>query len=283
MFARADQLRIADIEKDFPYHALHFGWEDYAPRLLLFDRNDESLRMMNFHETLSISIGKRRVCTGLFRGEDYLPCPNTRRVGRFAQCADCGEELIPIQECLFEPRCDGGLCDSPICKRDHAIYIAFFGAKKKVGMTLRSRVRSRLIEQGADAYFVVGTSGTRKGARDIEKMISKRMRITERPSSTTVIGSMRIRRKKGYIEEQWAGISKTLEDKLSLNPGELHFLEDYPIEEPLKAEPKIIEPWGAHSGRIVGVKGKFLIYEAERLSALNLAYLPARYILAEMQ
>lgn len=277
MFSRADQLRVAEIEKDFRLHALSYHWDNFVPSLLIYNTEDGQLSNLNFEDCLGLSVSKRRLCIGSFVDDQYIPCPEKMRVKRFAQCKDCSEELISIQECLFEPKCDGDLCDSPICRREHAIYIAFFGTTPKVGMTLKKRVGRRLVEQGADAYFIIGTQESRKRARDMEKMIAHKLRITERPTSSNVLRSLNIAKKRGHIEELYHGLSKSLTD-LDFDPGELQFLEEYPLPEPLDQVPKLTESWGMHSGGLLGIKGKYLIYSSNRLMAIDLSDLPSRFL-----
>jgi len=279
MFARADQLRIDEVEDSFRLHTIEYYWEDFEPKLLLFDVEDGQLKYLDLDQ-LSISISKKRSCVGSFLDNEYVPCPNNAQVDRFSQCPECGESMIPIQECIFEPQCDGDECDSPLCKKEHAVYIAFFGNRPKVGMTVKSRLRSRLIEQGADAYFVAETQPTRKSARERERMIGEKFGITERPSSKSVLESLRMPRKRMQLEGGYKWISGELKSRLGISPGPLEFLEDYPLEEPLPDVPRCVESYGVHTGEPVGVKGKYLIYKGSnnRLSALRLSDLPSRFI-----
>ena len=278
MFARADQLRIDQVEDSFRFHAIGYFWEDFDPKLLLYDLEDGQIKPLDLNQ-LSISVSRKKSCVGLFLENDYVPCPKNAQVERFSQCPECGESMIPIQECIFEPKCEGDKCDSPMCKKDHAVYIAFFGNKPKVGMTVKSRVRSRLIEQGADAYFVADTQPTRKSARDKEKLIGEKFGITERPSSKTVLESLAMPRKRMQVEGGYKWISEEFENRLGIRPGPLEFLDSYPLEEPLQEVPKYVESHGVHTGDPVGVKGKYLIYKGGgRLSALRLSDLPSRFI-----
>lgn len=278
MFIRGDQLRISDMEDKFRLHAIEFGWEEFDPELYIFNLDENHLLPFHFDNRLELSVSKRRVCVGSFVNGEYVPCLRSEPVKRFSQCPECGEELIPIQSCLFEPQCEGELCDSPICRREHAIYISFFGTKPKVGMTLKSRVKRRLIEQGADAYFLVDTSENRKKAREKEKRISQKLKITERPATSAILSSLQLPKKRQQIESLWRALSEQLEQAMSMRPGNLNFLEDYPLEEPLKRVPKLADSWGMHSGKIVGIKGKFLLYDSDSLNALNLADLPSRFL-----
>lgn len=279
MFARADQLRIDEVEDSFKLHTIDFYWEDFEPKLLLFDIEDGQLKNLELDD-LNISVSRKRNCVGSFLEDGgYVRCPRNAPVDRFSQCPECGESLIPVQECIFEPQCDGDKCDSPLCKREHAVYIAFFGNKPKVGMTVKSRIRSRLIEQGADAYFIADTQPNRKSARDRERSIGASFGITERPSSKSVLESLKLPRKRMQVEEGYNWLSKEFEKRLGARTGPLEFLDSYPLEEPLGEVPKCVESHGVHVGEPVGVKGKYLIYrDCGRLSALKLSDLPSRYI-----
>ncbi|HDP96656.1 MAG TPA: DUF2797 domain-containing protein [Euryarchaeota archaeon] len=278
MFSRADQLRVMQLENDFRLHAISYGWDDFEPELLINDLDEGQLIPFIFERHFGFSISRKRRCIGSFIDGKYVPCRTGASVKRFSQCPECAEEFIAVQECLFEPKCDGTLCDSPICRKEHCVYIAFFGAKPKVGMTLKSRVRRRLIEQGADAYFVADVFPNRICARKAEQEISKRMRITERPSSITVLKSLQIPSKRRNIEEIWSGLSDSIEGRMGLKTDKLNFLDDYPLEEPLGSVPRLAESWGMHSGRLIGIKGKFLVYESDRIQALNLFDVPARFL-----
>jgi len=280
MFARADQLRIKDIQNNFRLHAIEYYWDDFEPKLIYFDLDDGQMKTLDIYN-IDFSVSKKKICIGSFVDDEYIPCPGNFPVSRFAQCAECGESLIPIQECLFEPKCEGDQCESPICKRDHAVYIAFFGDLPKVGMSMKSRVKNRLIEQGADAYFIAGYFPTRKSAREREKQIAEKLRITDRSKGKNVLESLRLLKKRSQIEDARAWISQSLRERFSMDPGELEFLDSYPLEEPLPEIPKLTESWGNHSGKFVGIKGKYLIYERERILALNLADLPSRFISRE--
>jgi len=277
MFARADQLRIQQIEDEFKLHAVDYSWEGFEPQLTVFNLGDGQLSSLDF-ENINFSVSKKRVCVGSWVDDDYYPCPSSVPVIRFAQCAECGAELFPVQECVFEPKCEGDQCDSPLCKREHSVYIAFFGNKPKVGMTLKSRIKRRVIEQGADAYCEVATCPTRKAARDKEKVIGQTLKITERPAVRTVLESLALPKKRNQIEDGWKCISDSLETGMEMAPGKLEFLDSYPLEEPLSEAPRYVESWGFHSGDFIGIKGKFLIFRKNHLSALKLSDLPSRFL-----
>lgn len=281
MFARADQLRIEQVEDNFKLHAVDYFWEGFEPHLTVFNTDDGQLSTLDL-EDINFSVSKKRMCVGSWVDDEYIPCPSNVAVSRFSQCSECGAELIPVQECIFEPKCEGDMCDSPMCRKDHSVYIAFFGNRPKVGMTLRSRIKKRLIEQGADAYCEVATLPTRKAARDKEKSISQTLKITERPAARTVLESLNMPKKKDLIADRWKRISDSLEPSMGLAPGNLEYLESYPLEEPLGEVPKLAESWGFHSGEFVGVKGKFLIFKNDRLSALKLSDLPSRFLSRDM-
>src|SRR4030067_83679 len=164
--------------EDFPIHALEFHWDEFDPHLLCFDSSAAQECEFDL-EDINFSVSQRKVCIGMWDDEGrYVPCAKQAPVSRFAQCQECSEEsFLPHQECVFEPRCDGELCDIEFCKREHMLYIAFYDTRMKIGMSSTRRIDKRLIEQGADAYSIIGKHPTRKRAREAEKKISERLRI----------------------------------------------------------------------------------------------------------
>lgn len=279
MFARADQLRIEQIEGSFKLHCIEYYWDGFEPKVLTYNTEDEQVEYLDL-DHLDLSVSTKKMCVGSFSDGGYIPCNTRAPVGKFTQCRDCGETIIKNQECIFEPECDGMKCDSPLCSEEHAVYIAFFGNKPKVGMTVKRRIPGRLIEQGADAYFIVNDSlKSRKSAREFEKDVGKKMGITERPSSKAVLESLKIPMKKMHIEEGYNWLSGEMRNRLGISVGQLQMLESYPLDEPLQEIPKLVESFGLHTGEPLGVKGKFMIYkQGNRLSALNLKDLPSRFI-----
>ena len=184
---------------------------------------------------------------------------------------------MPVPECLFEPRCDGEVCNFKFCGLEHSIYVAFHGNIAKVGMTVSERLRERLIEQGADAFMVAARLPGRKSARALESELAEKLSLRQR---VRIIESMAMLKEPvpyWEIENAYVDIVGKLE-MLGFRPGQLKFLEGYPLKQPLGEMPVEVKAQGLHEGKPVGVKGKLFIYENGGLKALCLQSLPGRHI-----
>ena len=279
MFTRADQLLIEIKEDKFPLHALEFHWDEFDPHLECYDISEKEVVEFDL-EDVRFAVGKRRTCIGYWDdGGRYNSCPKQTAVDRFGQCAECaGEFFIPHQECIFEPRCDGEICNLDFCRREHVLYVAFYDTRMKIGMSSSRRVDKRLIEQGADAYFIIGKFGTRRNARGWEKNISSRLGIPQSYRQETLLRNLARPVDERGIEGRYEALKITIGEAYQINPEPLKWLKGYPIDLPLKSAPKLLESWGSHKGELVGIKGKWLVFESEGLKALSLADMPARYL-----
>lgn len=281
MFTRADVLWLQEREKDFPLHALKYHWEGFEPGLTCFDTVSDEVVEFDL-EDVGFLVGRRRTCIGQFDGDRYIECPVDAEVAKFAQCARCsGESFIPVQECIFEPRCDGEICDHQFCRREHVLYLAFYNTNVKIGMSSSRRVERRLIEQGADAYAVIGSFGTRRKAREAEKDISSRLRIPQSFRQDVLLQNLARPLDVQGVEARHAGLRATLAEAYRHEVEELRWLEGYPLELPLRQVPRLQETRGRHKGSFLGIKGKWMVYESGDVRALNLSDLPARHIARE--
>jgi len=278
MFTRADQLLIETKEDKFPLHALEFHWDEFEPHLECYDVSEKETAEFDL-EDVRFSVSKKRTCIGHWDGDEYTPCQKQIAVDRFGQCAECaGVSFIPFQECIFEPKCDGEKCNLEFCRREHVLYVAFYDTRMKIGMSSSRRVDKRLIEQGADAYFIIGKFGTRKNARTKENEISARLGIPQSYRQETLLRNLERPVDEHGIEGRYEALKITIGEAYQLNPESLKWLKGYPIDLPLKGTPKLLESWGSHKGELVGIKGKWLVFESEGLKALSLADMPSRFL-----
>jgi len=279
MFARADQLLIEQLQDKFTLHAIDFHWEGFSPHLVCHDSAGSQVSEFDLKE-VRFSVSKKKTCVGMFDDDgEYVPCPKNSPVSRFSQCPICaGESWIPHQECIFEPKCDGELCDLEFCRREHVLYVAFYDTRMKIGMSSTRRIEQRLIEQGADAFSIIGKWGTRKKAREAEKEFSERLRIPQSHRQELLLKSLSRPVDARGIEERFEALKSTLRERYHLDPEELHWLDRYPVELPLRDSPRLVDLWGSHRGDFVGIKGRWLIFESDGLKALNLADVPARFL-----
>jgi len=279
MFVRADQLLIQNHEGDFPLHVLDFHWEDFEPHMICRDLRVEGISEFDLRD-VRFAVSRKKTCVGYFDDDGtYVKCPSQMPVSRFDQCPDCASEsFIPFQECIFEPMCDGERCDLEFCKREHVLYVAFYDTHMKIGMSSSRRVGKRLIEQGADAFSIVGSFSSRKKARDAEKSISSGLGIPQAHRQEQLLKSLAKETDIKGIESRHEELTKKLGKEYNLTPEPLHFLDQYPIELPLRQMPELQESWGMHKGQYLGVKGRWLIFDSHGLKALNLSDLPSRFV-----
>jgi len=279
MFQRADQILIENSEDKFPLHALDFSWHGFEPALTCFDSRDNEVSDFDLKD-LNFAVSKKRTCIGYFTDDGkYVVCPKNTPVERYAQCPECSAvSFLPYQECLFDPKCDGEMCDLEFCRREHVLYIAFYDTRMKIGMSSTRRVERRLIEQGADAFAIIGKLPTRRQAREAEKNISARLGIPQALRQDLLLRNFVRKVDQTGVQGRYEGLRLTLAGMYHLQPEPLHWITDYPIELPLATVPKLQESWGKHKGRFVGMKGKWAIYESDGLKALNVSSLPSRFL-----
>ncbi len=267
MFKSA-QTMLDEKEKLFTekeVHVVSFRWNDFTPKLEIYDGkkiSEVDLGKVDFN------VSQEKICVGNFEGE-YTPCPDQTNVNKFDQCQRCAPEDIPDLECIFEPgdcdSCEGGFCEKP-----HVVYLAFHRIHPKVGMTSKERLKERMIEQGADAYAVLATVDHRVKAREEEKKLSDKLNIPQKIGHKKKLKSLSKKVDKQIIRRKYKGIR----NRVAI--GELKFLNDYPITLPLRAKPRLRPVPGLHKGDMIGIKGKYLIYENSGLQALNLSDMPGR-------
>ena len=277
MFVRSDAL-LGKPSDTRSLHVLSFDWDRFEPRVTAWDAERSEVVEMDIWK-LNLCVTTARRCVGSFDDDDYFPCPTARRIsGPFAQCQSCAGPYIPIQQCTFEPRCDGTLCASKFCSREHAVYVAFHGALAKVGMCGKHRVEPRLIEQGADAYALVAVLPNRLEARRLESSISKELKVRQRVMSKEALANYVASPPWQVIEERWTDLAERICAKMGEPLDPLTRLDKYPLPQPLASSPRLRETIGPHEGQGVGVKGRYLVYENEGLNALDLSDLPARVV-----
>ncbi len=263
----------------FPLHALEYRWDEFEPHLECYDTSEGEECELDLEE-LGFRVSKGKTCVGYWDDDGrYVSCPKDAPVTKFSQCPDCSKEVfLPDQDCLFEPKCNGERCGLDFCSREHILYVAFYDTRMKIGMSSSRRVEKRLIEQGADAYSVIGKYKGRKTARDAEKELSRRLGIPQWYMQKDLLRNLSRPLDVEGIKGRLEGLRMTLGRSMNLTPGPLVLLRRYPIALPLPEVPKLQDSHGEHSGEYVGIKGKWLIYSDRGLKALNLSDLPGRFI-----
>ncbi len=278
MFVGADVLWLEMRQDSLPLHVLEFEWNGYRPSLVCLNRGDGRILELGVPR-LDMTVSRSKTCVGYFDGDKHIQCPDGSSVTKFPQCESCsGESFIPFQECVFEPRCEGEECDIEFCKREHVLYLAFYNTIPKIGMSSTRRVERRLIEQGADAFSIIGSYPNRKRARSAEKDMSSKLRISQGIRQRTVLQGFTNPVDHDAMDRVYRSISSSLKDCYSLSAGPLTLLEGYPISLPLRSSPELMETSGRHKGDPLGVKGKWQIYEDRGVRAMSLQDLVGRYL-----
>ncbi|MBC7108585.1 MAG: DUF2797 domain-containing protein [Methanomassiliicoccales archaeon] len=280
MFIRADKLLSRSYDSFHTHHVLSFYWDDFVPYLQLYDLGEKKVEEIELNE-LAFSSSYEKYCVGHFRGSEYVPCPTSARVTRFSQCSYCASSWIPHQECIFEPKCNGELCSCDFCSKHHVVYAAVIHDIIKIGMTGQSRLRTRGIEQGADAILQLIKCDGRLEARNFEKRIAKILHLPQLTGSEVNSKCFMRPPRRAEIEELLISIRDRLSKELQVIDSEILFLDRYPIEHYLDSPLEPIQPSGVHMGKVLGVKGRFLLYQDEitnQYRVLDLSDLPCRYI-----
>ncbi len=267
------------------YHVLSFHWEDFQPVLELHDFVSDVVERVVLKPGMDFSLqaGNKRFCVGRQEEGVYRPCPEKRQIEQFNQCQACASIFIPKLECIFEPQCDGSLCDANFCKKPHVVYLALFKDEAKVGLTSRDRVSQRLIEQGADAYSIIAETRNRLEARSLEKKIARSLRLPQVYYFSRFVGTITNGVTQNSMEEVYHHNRDRLKRTLDLDSGPLEFLKGYPMPETVNGKVYPQDYDRNCQGTILGIKGKGLVFRAQTFGALNLFKLPARIVKANFQ
>ncbi len=258
------------------FHVISFDWKGFEPHLYYYDSASEEMKEHDLSK-LDVNISHHANCVGNWYGREYQPCPHDNKVSQGNICQECASSFLPDLACTFEPRCDGEICANRFCQQEHVVYLAFHGEIAKVGMTTSRRINQRMIEQGCDAFSVLARIDGRASARKLEGSLSEklglRQRIRELESLFCMADAIPIEK----IEARYVEIASEVEN-IGLRPEPLKILDDYPMKTPLASMPKPTRIEGQHKGKVIGLKGKFLIYENGGVKAINLQRVPGRFI-----
>jgi len=263
------------------HHVISFYWDGFEPHLLSYNKGSLKVEEIPL-DRLSLAIGEEKDCVGRFDEDGYRPCPRNRPVNGFAACKECMAPWVPVQKCVFEPRCNGDLCDFPeFCGRKHYVYLASFGNMLKVGMTSANRLMERAIEQGADAVRPLFECRDRREARDLEKETSKRFKIPQEIRIRKIAQTWTSRPSKeamAHVHEHYLHRIARWREPMK---ADLIFLDGYPISALPRTAPEVTTTGGVHRGEVLGIKGRFMMFRPARrgeVRLLELSDLPARSV-----
>ncbi len=291
MFETADEILRRKGMMAYESQAISWDWRGFQPELVVYDIKSGELREAIGQfvpgERLDLTISEARRCVGSFPDGEYRPCMLRQIVsGKFDQCPQCASSWIPVQNCVFEPECDGvhrtnERCreqGGSICAREHHVYAAFYGDLIKVGMTLSSRLMERAVEQGADAVAKLGSYPNRLEARRAENMLSKALKATQWVRKNTFL-KLQARKVDGEAyREMLDRLLSPLEEKVE--PGPVEVLDRYPLVPPDLSRTEFAEVPGRHRGEVLGCKGKWLFYRLRDggVRMLDMSSVPSHFV-----
>lgn len=258
---------------------VHFGWEEYRPSLLGYDQHRDEVVPFSI-DRIDWDVTESKSCVGRFDDGAYHRCPDRMPVRKFDQCSRCASVWIKHQDCIFEPRCNGELCDSPICRRSHTVYVAFFGEGAKIGMTTSSRLLERGIEQGADAIAPLARLEGRKEGRRAENEIASMLRLTQLTPRKKAVKLLQFSSSKARLDELLRAYRETLAQRMTPLDEPLQHLDRYPLNDMKGRKAELVKTAGTHKGEVLGFKGKFLVYRTNKdeILALEASDLPGRVV-----
>lgn len=282
VFVRADTL-LDPNAIELGDHIVHFGWEEYRPMLLRYVHESASVTPLCLDGIIDWTISERKRCVGTFEEDGYHRCPEGMPVNRFDQCSRCSRTWIGRQDCVFEPQCHGDLCDSPICRREHTVYLAFFGEMGKVGMTTSRRLKERGIEQGADAIVALARFPDRLEARKAENYTSEQLRLTQSIRRRKALDLLWNSPDPARLEVLYQQFQEALRTRMTVLAEPIQLLDGYPLSKKEGTKVVLRDSHGRHQGRSMGLKGKFLVYEDANgpLYAMDVTDLSGRFITAK--
>jgi len=234
-----------------------FRWNSFEPEFI-FD-NGKTLPL--FNQKLDFIVGKR-FCIGYVKNGIRRPCPEHRETNGY-QCELCKklDDTLPCVQCV-------GICRNwkkrnECMKQTFYIYLATFGDILKVGISNESRIKVRLIEQGAD--FGVKLFKIKDGAlaRREEQRIKRLLQIVDR-----VYGNEK--HKRFFLNEE-VGIKRIVEaieilkKYYDISP-EIYDLRKYYNLKPIETKFIKIKEGVRITGRVVSVKGNLVIMENQNIS-----------------
>jgi len=152
------------------------GFDAARNPFLVLQQNNSFASFSPLEQTLSLSFDtSQRFCTGWrdMEASERHPCPEQKAIdSKYETCPACQ------QRTGFNPAFyNAATVSEQQEKRNqlpHALYLAYFGGNVvKIGITLGSRVTSRLLEQGARSAIVLEEFASANIARQHEATIAR--------------------------------------------------------------------------------------------------------------
>ena len=94
-------------------HVIAYYWDAFDPVVLLYNSQNNSIDKLGLTQ-INFSASENKICTGKMEDDEYIPCPQQVKLTKNTTCMKCSSPAIPVLECVFEPRCEGERCGSPL-------------------------------------------------------------------------------------------------------------------------------------------------------------------------
>lgn len=191
--------------------------------------------------------------------------PTRKRYGG-GHCYDCFRRLARCDLCVVDPvRCHyaRGTCREPdwgrsFCQQPHLVYLAH-SSGPKVGITREGRQRQRWLDQGAVAALPLARAATRELAGRLEADLARR--ISDRTDWRLLVGQ-------APEPVDLRALARQLRARADLPDG-VEWLPEGPVVEltyPVHGFPRTLQQFalerdGTVAGRLLGIKGGYLLFE----------------------
>lgn len=217
----------------------------------------------------------------------------TKKSFQQGYCYPCSRKLARCDFCILKPvlcHYHKGTCREPKwgednCMIPHIVYLANTSSLK-IGITRKSQVPTRWIDQGAVEAIPVFEVATRRIAGIMEEALSQSLsdRTNWRNMLKNVINEIDLKHeKKQLIQSNHALIKQTLQD---FGEGAVIVLEDrlyefhYPVDSyPKKVTSLSLDKLPQVTGTLLGIKGQYLILDT---GVINIRKFTGYYVTCEL-
>jgi hypothetical protein len=196
-------------------------------------------------------------------------CPENSLVRRgMRRCGPCSA-MDEMDQCI---RCDGGYCNASEERKErclsteYAVYLAVFNdGTLKIGVSSKSRVETRWVEQGADYGGVIGIVKGGLKARQIERKLGSRSDVKKQVRAERKAMHLLKPISRERAQEIAQGFLDTVKEKEIESEIALQDLSNHYHIDLLNAEP---QRWRSGRtpiedlqlmGQVVGMKGSLLL------------------------
>ncbi|MDO6737662.1 DUF2797 domain-containing protein [Wenyingzhuangia sp. 2_MG-2023] len=202
-----------------------------------------------------------------FVGYQCLCCGKEKKIFRQGHCYECFYEQPGVADWVMKPELSKahlGIEDRDLAYEEkaqlqpHIVYLAL-SSNVKVGVTRKSQIPTRWIDQGANKAIVFVETPNRFLAGITE--VALKEFVSDKTSWQKML-------KNDVVEEDLIAIKEQLKAYLPEEVQQYYVHEDlvlefnYPVENyPIKVGSLNLEKENFYQGKLIGVKGQYLIFE----------------------